>query len=274
MQQTDKTLFTPLYEKMDITFNGHAAFSFYSVDSLMHHHSNSFEIILITKGTYIHMYEGKNIPLPQGTLLLLKPETSHRLYTEPMAATHFVTCVDSAFFTAFCQQHFPQLKIEKLPDCSSIMLDDGAAQYLEYLGHMLCEMQRSVFVSDSILYTVLSHILLNSERQDKKKPYYIDRILDILNNPINLSLSVATICSYYSESTPTILKNFKKQTGCTIVQYKNRKRLEFACNMLQKTDLNITEIAFELQYENLGYFLRAFKKKFGMTPSEYRQQNQ
>ena len=152
-------------------------------------------------------------------------------------------------------------------------MSESAARYLEYLGHMLCEQHPSVFVSDSILYTVLSHLQLNSERQDKKKPYYIDRILDILNNPVNLSLSVATICNYYSESTPTILKNFKEQTGCTIVQYKNRKRLEFACDMLQKTNLSITEIAMELQYESVSYFLRAFKKKFGVTPSEYRRQN-
>ena len=48
--------------------------------------------------------------------------------------------------------------------------------------------------------------------------------------------------------------------------------LDTACDMLRDPDLKITDIAFHLHYDSLSYFLRAFKKRFGMTPTEYRAQ--
>ena len=110
------------------------------------------------------------------------------------------------------------------------------------------------------------------ESKQNNDAYYVNEIISILNNPANLNLSATELCNYFHESIPTILKNFKYQTGYTIIEYKNKKRLDLACDMLRDPDLKITDIAFHLNYDSLSYFLRAFKKRFGMTPTEYRMQ--
>ena len=67
-----------------------------------------------------------------------------------------------------------------------------------------------------------------------------------------------------------MIKLFKEQTGYTIIQYKNKKKLELATNMLINSDKKIIDITYELHFESLSYFVRSFRKEFGINPTEYR----
>ena len=56
----------------------------------------------------------------------------------------------------------------------------------------------------------------------------------------------------------------------TCIEYMNQYRLEMASRQLAGTELPITSIALESGFNNISYFNRVFKKKFGVTPKEYR----
>ena len=62
---------------------------------------------------------------------------------------------------------------------------------------------------------------------------------------------------------------FKKNIGKTITEYINVIRVEKAATALAETEDKIIDIAFD----NIGYFIRRFKKEKGMTPSEYRKKS-
>jgi AraC-like DNA-binding protein len=72
----------------------------------------------------------------------------------------------------------------------------------------------------------------------------------------------------------TALKHyFKRIFDKTIYGYLFEFRMNKATNLLkQKPDLNITEIAEQTGYEHQAHFCTAFKRKFGVTPKEFRQQ--
>jgi AraC-like DNA-binding protein len=70
--------------------------------------------------------------------------------------------------------------------------------------------------------------------------------------------------SYFSEK-------FKQATGMNFVEYVARARIEKTRNLLQNPNLRISEIAFEVGFQSLSQFNRAFKKVVGQSPSEYRQ---
>lgn len=65
---------------------------------------------------------------------------------------------------------------------------------------------------------------------------------------------------------------FKKQTNLTPVEYINRVRLERACELLKMHDISVTETALETGFESLSYFIRRFKKQFGVSPAQYKKQ--
>ena len=49
-------------------------------------------------------------------------------------------------------------------------------------------------------------------------------------------------------------------------------RIKHACDMLRTTDKKVTDIAFAVGYESLGYFNRVFKKEMGLSPSDFRKE--
>ena len=63
---------------------------------------------------------------------------------------------------------------------------------------------------------------------------------------------------------------FKKETGETLTEYVNRKRVEYAKSLLKGTSLQIQTVAQHSGILDLHYFCRLFKKHTGKTPSEYR----
>jgi AraC-like DNA-binding protein len=66
---------------------------------------------------------------------------------------------------------------------------------------------------------------------------------------------------------------FRKQFKTSIRAKQTELRLQKARQLLAETDEKIVSIATESGYRHLGFFNAMFKKKFGVTPSEWRRQN-
>ena len=69
------------------------------------------------------------------------------------------------------------------------------------------------------------------------------------------------------------LKFFKETMGMSFIQYLNDYRLEVAAKLLTTTSDDIIDISVNTGFENLSYFNRCFKKKYGTTPGRYRKKH-
>ena len=67
-----------------------------------------------------------------------------------------------------------------------------------------------------------------------------------------------------------ISRYFKEHFHITLSQYVTYLRLEHAKQMLQETDIPVTEVAMQSGYQNISYFIRSFKKTYGVSPLKYR----
>ena len=63
---------------------------------------------------------------------------------------------------------------------------------------------------------------------------------------------------------------FHKETGLTLTEYVNQKRVEHGVFLLNTTKMQIQMIAQQCGIPDINYFTRIFKKQYGITPSEYR----
>lgn len=68
----------------------------------------------------------------------------------------------------------------------------------------------------------------------------------------------------------TFRRLFKQQTGKTPVDFIRDIRLTTAVRKLLISNISISELAYELGFEDPNYFIRIFKKNYGMTPRQYR----
>lgn len=65
-------------------------------------------------------------------------------------------------------------------------------------------------------------------------------------------------------------KIFKEETGGNFIDYVNFHRLEKARKLLKEGELSIKEISWECGYSDQNYFSKIFRRKFGITPTEYK----
>lgn len=66
---------------------------------------------------------------------------------------------------------------------------------------------------------------------------------------------------------------FKSEVGLPIAQFISEQRLEKARELLEETFLQINQIGFEVGIPDQSSFIRIFKKKYGITPTEHRNQH-
>lgn len=64
---------------------------------------------------------------------------------------------------------------------------------------------------------------------------------------------------------------FKKEIGCTLSEFVLREKMNLAKSLLDRSKLSVSIVASKVGYSNFSYFSQCFKKEFGETPSEYRQ---
>ena len=67
-----------------------------------------------------------------------------------------------------------------------------------------------------------------------------------------------------------ISRYFKEHFHIALSQYVTYLRLEHAKQLLQDTDIPITEVAMQSGYQNVSYFIRSFKKAYGVSPLKYK----
>ena len=66
-------------------------------------------------------------------------------------------------------------------------------------------------------------------------------------------------------------RSFRAAYGCAIYEYVQKVRMEHAKKLLENRSTSLQAIAVQLGFSNANYFSKAFKKAFGVSPSEYRE---
>lgn len=96
------------------------------------------------------------------------------------------------------------------------------------------------------------------------------RARDFIESSYTSEIPLTRIASEAYLSPHHFLRQFKLLFGKTPHQYVVSKRLELAIRLLQDNSLSITEICSKVGFESLGSFSWMFKKRFGVSPDQYR----
>jgi len=115
---------------------------------------------------------------------------------------------------------------------------------------------------------------LRKKIQTPDYPPLLSRTVEYIYTHIGKMLTLKELCEF-SGATPGTLNNlFKKYFNQSPIDFALRHKIKIAETLLSNQYRYIKEIAAELGYANQFYFAQDFKKRTGMTPSEYRKKSQ
>lgn len=96
------------------------------------------------------------------------------------------------------------------------------------------------------------------------------KILDYLDQNFTQKVSIDEISDYFHYNKDYIMRLFKKEIHCTIVDYLNRKRVYQSIEALRNNSNSILTIALNYGFYSQEYYSEIFHKLLGVSPRTYR----
>jgi len=103
----------------------------------------------------------------------------------------------------------------------------------------------------------------------------MDRVMKAINkNLSDCDFGVEELAQEVGISRAQLHRKMKELTGIPTSEFLRNIRLEQAARILSQTDVNVTQIAYQVGFNNQSYFSTCFKRHFGLSPSEYAAKSQ
>ena len=252
----------------------------------LHHY---FELQCVLRGNAVYLSGFGKRKLKQYDIVLVPPNVSHQLIVESGGTVITVSIRNSTFHLAFREIMENQASISRYFQTviygrqkRELFFAGGIDHFVtEMLQAIYCQQQGalsnankiSVHLTQAILYYVAQNC---SASLIFEKPDYQDsRIWEIEMYLMEhyQDISLQQLARQFHFSTTYLSRLLYQNWGIGFAQGLQRIRLHMAENLLRSTDLSITDICRQVGYENDSYFIRIFKRAYGLTPGQYRKQS-
>ena len=141
--------------------------------------------------------------------------------------------------------------------------DHAKASTLNLIGH-LC-----LFLDALIQSSVTRQEVWGARLQD----FYIQEAVTFMEHNYQRELTVEEVADVCKLNRSYFSKLFRESMGCPPQEFLIRLRLSKAAELMQTTKASIGDIAADCGYPNQLHFSRAFKKRYGVSPREWRLHN-
>ncbi|MCY1719515.1 ATP-binding protein [Prolixibacteraceae bacterium Z1-6] len=178
--------------------------------------------------------------------------------------------------------HIPVILLTAKADIPSRIegLEKGAEAYVVKpfnQQELLVRMQKLLELRTK-LYQRYSTGSINGAEADlwfQKEDQFFDKLTDLIKeNMQDEFFGVSTLCREMAMSKSQLYRKFKALTNKSVARYIKTLRMQKARQLLQTTNMNITEIAYEVGMKSLSTFSQLFKDEFGESPTGFIGHNQ
>lgn len=245
------------------------------------HYHEFDKLVALFSGAVDYTVEGACYKMRPGGLLFVRHHAIHRPVIDPGSV--YERCV-LWIAPAYLQRLSPAG--ESLETCFDLSLERRSCLYrpsyerFERLRKQLLELETALTENDFggealsnacfvRLLVELNRMALRSRGETPQNgDRQIDDTLRYIHDHLSEPLSVDALAARCYLSRYYFMRRFKDATGCTVHGYIQQKRLTAAAERLDGGD-GVQEAALGVGFSEYSSFLRAFRKAFGMTPSEY-----
>ena len=254
------------------------------------HDHDFYELVYVTEGFCLQDSGGLVTLLMEGDIFVLKPGVSHKYIGNRV--THIYNCI---FGSQAVSDILRELRLlpgldrlfsadpaEGLPRLHLTLNERKSILRLITVMNEECERRpsgwrirlRSLLPCLLVEYSRAYQAHVGSDLENSTYSAYVTQALGCIDaRYADPTLTVHGIAAEVGVSADYLSRQFREVTGIAAQEYLRRYRFARAMELLQ-TDLPVGDIARQVGFGSLCHFSREFKREMGITPSQYRTQNE
>lgn len=231
-----------------------------------------FQMLYVASGKGHFFFNGEEKIVSAGHMVFYRPKETQKY-------VYYGTDQTEVYWV-----HFTGSKVKDImrkygiSDDMHILYAGISLEYVKIFKQMISELQQCQDYSEEILPMLLQQLFIllyrYTTKEHKLKNDYLETEMELamkfFNENYNTPINIDAYAASRGMSISWFIRNFKKYTTTTPMQYIVSLRITNAQILLETTNYNVTEIANIVGYDNPLYFSRIFKKYKGVSPSEYR----
>lgn len=238
------------------------------------HSHDFFEIEIVLSGNAVHVLNGQNYNIKKGMIYLLGPSDCHKyIFVEQdlvlLNITFDMTFIDEKIMFDIINNYPQSINIadnKNFDFIQSLFLKE----YEENFTHKV------ISLKNLLEYFIILLLRLQSDSRvlfnfDNNEQIAVRKILIYIHSYFKENITLGEI-SKYTHLTETYLCDvFKATMSKTIFKYIKELKLDYSAKLLgEYSYLSVGEICYECGYNTSSNFYRDFKKRYGISPLEYR----
>lgn len=214
-----------------------------------------YDLTMVLAGELTYRINEQQITLKQGDIMLLPPGTG-RARDLQTKEVHYIS------FNFFTERRIDLPLIMRCAVTAEIR-----ALFKAYTPPHLSVLDRGMEKAACIVGYILEALTVFNQRSSKNP--HIQNALSYIDEHIYEAISLSSLAVHLHLSREYTATLFKKEVGIPVSAYVNEKKLLLARDLIRDDEYSLTNIAKMLGFANYGYFSRMFKKRFGVSPSQY-----
>ena len=257
------------------------------------HWHYEFQLTYVVRGTISVFFNQQTIDLHEGQGIYINPEVLHMIRDRYDSDAMFISLdVSPKLLTSFPNSVFERSYVKPV-FCSSaadaVILDPGVFWQKKILDEAMSIEQdyksRSFgweLAVSSSLYAIWKELVCHlheslvehdapaADGARMRRNQRIKEILSYIREHFTEKITLDEIAKHHHLSTNECCRFFKKNMNCTLFEYITEYRLSKSMELLEHTDLPVSQIAYESGFGSSSYFIEKFRKNVGMTPAAFR----
>lgn len=256
------------------------------LDHIVVHSHPYYEVYFFLSGDVTYEVNGIEYPLQYGDYLLIPPGVRHQplFHSTGKNYQRFVLWISKGYYQSICskskdfaysfQYVIKEKKYQFRTDFITFQNIQGMLLDLleeihgnKAFHHLNAQLQVQSFLLqlNRITYNMLHEVPAASGNV-----LYL-KLCDYINNHLDEDLSLDRLASFFYTSKYHISHVFKDNMGISLHQYIIKKRLQSSKNGVL-SGIPLTKLYHQYGFSDYTSFYRAFKKEFGLSPKEFREQ--
>ncbi len=251
------------------------------------HWHEEVEFVIIKSGSVLVQASSSNVQLHTGQFAFINSQEIHRFIPPGNVISQFYAIVFTMHFLSSCiSDAIQQNTLQPLLDgtCNFPFFLPKEEPWHNALSYHLSSIidlydQHPPFMETAIkghLYFILFYLTSNNQLLHNPVPSGDNRlnriktVLSYIEENYKHGMRLSDLSSLVSMSDAHFCRYFHKLVGRTPIEYINEYRINQAVKLLQNTNLSIIDIAFDVGFQNVSYFIKVFRNHKMLTPSQFR----